>query len=324
MKKSLSHPHIRTRRVLSGASLLIFTFTLAIVLGWAHPAAAGAAVTFGEMLCNSITQGLGPMPDLIEACGYIAGTAFIGQGLYMLVKYHDNPASQPIHQPLTRLGGGAFLLALPSAVTALIKTLFIVPSGGGIGACAQGAVVAGPGLLGLDVLLTNLVQNIADPITNLTSDAAVIIGVVMIVRGLIKASKFGIDPRENSMPKILANLVVGAVLMVVGQTFTDLLNTLFGIGAGVTGSAVVGGWTIMTSLGASPQFIQAVQDAGLFMELIGMIAFVRGWMIIKTASEGSGQATMAQGITHLLGGVVAMNIFGFLQIMDNTFGTSFL
>jgi hypothetical protein len=55
-----------------------------------------------------------------------------------------------------------------------------------------------------------------------------------------------------------------------------------------------------------------------------MIAFVRGWLILKRASEGSGQATMAQGFTHLFGGVLAMNIFGFLEIMDSTFGTNFL
>jgi hypothetical protein len=55
-----------------------------------------------------------------------------------------------------------------------------------------------------------------------------------------------------------------------------------------------------------------------------MIAFVRGWLIIKNAVEGAGQATVAQGFTHIVGGVLAINIYSFLEIMDQTFGTNFL
>jgi hypothetical protein len=80
----------------------------------------------------------------------------------------------------------------------------------------------------------------------------------------------------------------------------------------------------VTDLNAGVQFSNAIEAALTFFQLIGMIAFVRGWMIMKSASEGTGNATMAQGITHIIGGVCALNIFQFLHVFDYTFGTNLL
>ena len=328
MKISLSRFLGRLTGALPRASLAALTILIAS-FAWAHPALAQVsidAVNMGDLFCNMSIE-MNWFPDLFGAIAYIAGVAFIGQALYLLVKYYDNPASVPISQPLTRMGGGAALLAAPSVASAVIITLFGVDSGGGLAACVPGPVtVAGPGVLdGLDVLLNNLIGNIKDPLTFLISVIAVVIGVFMIVNGLIKASRYGTDPREYSMTKILSNLVVGAILVVVGQTFGTMLESIFGVGA-VNPSSDVIGWNFIVNLGVAPgsQFVLAIKSAGLFIELIGMIAFVRGWLILKSASEGSGQATMAQGLTHVIGGVLAMNIFGFLELMDATFGTNFL
>lgn len=298
---------------------------LAVLLLWPHPAAAQfgpiVAGTLGDMICNSELE-MSPFANLFSVVAYCAGAAFIGQGLHMMVRYYDNPQSMRLSEPLGRIFGGAALLAAPSVAETIIETLFGFDAGGGLNICASGAVTnTDAGTIGLDTLLTNLVGNIAVPMNMLVSMAAFVIGFFMVVRGLLKASKYGTDPRENSMTRILSNLIVGSILMVVAQDFNTLLTSLFGAPEQI---ADVAGWQFVQQLGASQQFINAVTDAGYFFEMVGMIAFVRGWMIIRSAAEGSGQATMAQGITHMLGGALAMNIFGFLQIMDQTFGTNFL
>ncbi len=48
------------------------------------------------------------------------------------------------------------------------------------------------------------------------------------------------------------------------------------------------------------------------------------WALVKNAIEGAGQATVVQGFTHIVGGVLAINIYTFLEIIDQTFGTNFL
>jgi intracellular multiplication protein IcmC len=68
----------------------------------------------------------------------------------------------------------------------------------------------------------------------------------------------------------------------------------------------------------------AVNSALTFVQVIGVIAFVRGWLILKKVVEGSGNVSLAQGLTHILGGVLAINIFQFLLIMDHTFGLNLL
>jgi hypothetical protein len=327
MKTSFSHSPNGFPRALSRDFFAVLS-AVAVALLWAHPAFAQAlmAQTLGDMACNA-QYGSSPYGNVCSVVAYCAGAAFIGQGLHMLVRYYDNPANQRLTEPLTRIFGGTALLAAPGVTGAIVQTIFGYNSGGGLGGCAAGAVTpTTSATVGLDTLLTNLVGNIANPFNLMISTAAILIGFFMVVRGLLKAAKYGSDPREHAPYKILANLIIGCLLMVSGQNFDILLNSLFGtgLGAGATSGTVVTGWNFITELNASTQFITAVQDAGYFFELVGMIAFVRGWMIIKSATEGTGQTTLAQGITHILGGVLAMNIFGFLQIMDNTFGTNFL
>jgi hypothetical protein len=55
-------------------------------------------------------------------------------------------------------------------------------------------------------------------------------------------------------------------------------------------------------------------------QLVGLISFVRGWNILRNAIEGVGQATVPQGLTHIIGGVLAMNISGFMVALDATLG----
>jgi hypothetical protein len=95
------------------------------------------------------------------------------------------------------------------------------------------------------------------------------------------------------------------------------------LGGTVSDDTSVLKWTLNgQAMGA--QFQTAVNAALSFVQIIGFIAFVRGWMIMKKVVEGGGNVSMAQGMTHIIGGVLAVNIAPFLKIMDTTFGTNLL
>ena len=294
--------------------------------------ALAQAMTLGEVMCNA-AYNVTPLGWLMNGIAYIAGAVLIGGGLLHLVRHTDNPREAKLHDSVARIVAGAALLALPSFIELTLNSIFNFSSGGGLTVCAAGAAsavsTAGYGTssgyaTGLDVLMTNLIQNIKDPMTFLLSAIAMTMGIFLVIRGLLKASRYGQDPRQNSIANVLANIVIGAILFVVGQSLGVMLGTLFGT-SDVAGFSVINYGQLSGNFGTSTQpFQNAIYAALTFFQLIGFIAFIRGFLILKNSIEGSGQATLAQGITHILGGVAAVNIYYVLTIFDSTFGTNFL
>jgi intracellular multiplication protein IcmC len=295
---------------------------LSTLLIWPHDAMA-QAITLGVIMCN-VVDNITPLAWLMNGIAYIGGAIFIGSGLLLFIKNRDNPGNTPLHQPIARVVAGACLLFLPSTISLFINSLFGYPGAGGFSVCNPQSPASGNGggNITLDGLMTNLIMNIKDPIVTLISVTAIIIGVYLIINGLVKASKYGTDPKTYSVHSILANLIAGTCLFVIGQSLSTMLSTIFGVD-GVAGFGVIN-WSNLGTGGSTAQFQAAVYAALTFVQIIGMIAFVRGFLILKSAVEGSGQATIAQGITHIVGGVLAINIYYFLLVMDTTFGTNLL
>ena len=312
-------------------------------------AANFAAWTLGDMFC-SVTMNMMPsatggsgfgMGSLIQGMAYIAGAILIGTSLMHLIRHYDGDKQAPLYQIFARMLGGSGLIALPAMIQWLFNTLALQSEGSGIystTACTGSIGDHSPTAVdwingttgGLDVLVTNLVYSIMDPITLFLSILAVIVGMVLVYKGLVKASKYGTDPRTYSVPSILVNLVIGAILITVGTSLDMDMNTIFG--TGVKGSSWFwtsfgGGYlatTIIASGGSLDVFESTITAALTFFQIIGFISFIRGWLILKNSVEGTGQATMAQGLTHIFGGALAINIYYILNVLDYTFGTGFL
>ncbi|MGB9151626.1 MAG: hypothetical protein WCD70_00890 [Alphaproteobacteria bacterium] len=286
------------------------------------PAAAQAA-NLGAMICNAKAN-TGPFfGPVLSAIAYIAGCFFVVQGIYHLRGHTESPQNYPMYKALMLLGGGALLLVLPATVSTIITSLYTTAAGGGVAACTPGAVTGGPGL---DAMMASFVGNIKAPIETFVSSVAIACGLFMIVRGLVKASKYGFDAKTNSVNSIVSCIVFGAILMTVGTNLGYILTSLFGAPTVTTATqGTVLGWAFVAALGGgSAQFANGIAAALGFVQIIGVIAFVRGWLILKKSVDGNGQATLAQGITHIIGGVLAVNIYPFLLVMDQTFGTNLL
>lgn len=278
------------------------------------------AQTLGEVMCNA-SDNVSPLAELFNGFAYILGGIAIGRGLYMLQKRAEG-GQKTLSEGIMYIVGGACLMALPAAIGAVVQSLMATDGGGGLSFCSPGAGASAGEELTLDQMMINLVENIRDPMTFMLSCIAIVMGVFIFVRGLIKATQYGVDPRNNSGPKIVTSLVFGALLFVIGQSLGMIQDTLFGTPEIASNSVI--SWATFDNLDDdSGRFKRAVIAALTFFQLIGMIAFIRGLLLLKTHIEG-GQGSMAQGITHMLGGACAINIYLFLKVMDNTFGTGFL
>lgn len=285
------------------------------------------AITLGDVICNaSDPNSIGDIGAVLVGLAYLSGAIAIGSGLLQLVKTTENGRDNPLYKAIAPMIAGTGLLFLPSFATWSVESLFDYQGAGGVAYCvptqAQDTATSGGGL---DVMMTNLVENIKDPLVFLISMVAFLAGTIFMMRGLQKATKYGADPRANSLTAILSNIIFGALLFTIGQTLDIVMATLFGSSDLATfdamGSAID---NMFASAGDTTQMKAALRAAFTFFQLIGMIAFVRGLLVLKAHAEGDSQKTVTQGLTHIVGGAMAINIYQFLQMVNDTFGFGLL
>ncbi|MFA5040412.1 MAG: hypothetical protein WC464_02105, partial [Bdellovibrionales bacterium] len=263
-----------------------FAFALAGALFWlgsATPALA-QATTLGGMMCYAF-ENAKPFGQVFQWIAYISGVIAALKGIHHLRMHADNPQNNKIVIPMAYFGGAMCMLALPSFVATLTESLGTGGGHGGVFTCgAVGAVAAAEGL---DQVVVNFVSNFKEPLTGLASLTAVLAGLLMIVNGLLKASKYGTDPKTYSVHSILTNLGFGTLLMTIGSNLRTVMASLFGVFDPAASSVLT--WTkLETIIGApvSEEFKLAIVSALTFVQIMGAIAFVRGWLVLKKVVEG--------------------------------------
>lgn len=315
--------YARKRDGLSFATMAIVLIAFAVVFLSPDLAMASTAASMGDVFCNAFNN-LKPFGKFLTWLAYSGGAFVSASGVYSLQRHSEAPNQTPVSQGLYRLLGASLLLSLPATAGMVITTLF--GSGGtasGLTTCSAPTAVASGGGMSLDVMMTNLVNNISTPLVDLLSIISMVLGVYLLYQGLLKSSRYGTDPRANSSSSIVSCLVFGAVFMAIGQSLDTMLLSVFGTQTIQHFSDL--SWTSIDSLGGNTtQFKTAIKAALTFFQLVGFISFVRGFNVLRNAVEGKGQATVGQGLTHIIGGVLAINIYTFMQIMDTTFGTNFV
>jgi len=288
------------------------------------PAFADAASTAGAVVCN-ISTNLKPYADFITAVAYVVGAFLLGNGILMLKRHSEGVNGATVSGGVLRLIAGSGSLSLPTFAGLVQASVVGISSANGTTSCTPGAVAALDSGGQLDVIFTNLITNIRDPMQTALSVLCVIMGVFMIAKGLLRASKYGTD-QKATIPNIAVSLIVGAILISAGQMMDVMVASVTG-GLAKENAANFGGinWSKFTGDSSTDYTVMnnVVKAVLTFVQIIGMIAFIRGWMIIKTAVEG-GQGTIAQGATHIIGGAMSINIHAMLEIFNRTFGLDVL
>ncbi|MDD5587452.1 MAG: hypothetical protein PHY92_10975 [Alphaproteobacteria bacterium] len=281
-----------------------------------------AAASLGDIICN-IRSNISPFLPLFSAIAYIAGAVLVLNGTLLLKKHADNPNDSQVVKGVAHLLGGGALAAFSTTIYLFQNTLGLAKaSSSGVLTCK--AAVPASSATGLDTMMQNFVNNIYSPMFSALSVLCFVMGAFLIYRGLLKGSKVGTDPRAAATHAIVVNLVVGAILVSIGGMLPNMLTTLFGDPNIKNFSSIIN-WSAITGSGVDTAKADLTVHAILmFVQIIGAIAFVRGWLIIKSAVEGTGQTTVPQGITHVIGGTMAINIGLMLKLFDSTFGTGLI
>lgn len=146
---------------------------------------------------------------------------------------------------------------------------------------------------------------------------AYIIGIALLIKGLYSLKVYG-DMRnmmqaQHSLKGPLSLIVVGAILLYLPQAAKIFIKTGFG-------SKTVNILSYSQDQGWDTNVSKAIFG---FVQIVGLISFIRGWLFLVQASQQHAQ----QGITgkawtHIIGGILAINILGVKDVLWATFGLS--
>ncbi len=118
---------------------------------------------------------------------------------------------------------------------------------------------------------------------------------------------------HSSLKGPITSMIVSAALIALPTTFHDINMTLFA-------TPNVLAYTAGPQAGFSAASTAAVIGA---VQIMGLFAFIRGWVqIARTGEQSSQPGTMGKGLTHIIGGLLAINIVQTKDILWNTFGFS--
>jgi intracellular multiplication protein IcmC len=153
------------------------------------------------------------------------------------------------------------------------------------------------------------------------SGGAYLVGIVFAMKALMSLKAFGQQKSAGasnaSIKEPLAYFLASAMLIYLPTGFRVLMQTTFGY-ANVLAYAP-------TSSNGSAISVLFGQDStvgpslAIIIQTIGLIAFIRGWVLVaRSASQGQQPGGVGKGMIHVFGGILAMNIVGTIEIINNT------
>ncbi|KTD45442.1 IcmC (DotE) [Legionella quinlivanii] len=174
-------------------------------------------------------------------------------------------------------------------------------------------------------ILNNLAANLL-PVERLVTGAAYLIGIAFAFKAIYSLKVYGeartMMSSNTSIKEPAVYIMVAAILIYFPTGLDIMLNTTFGSSNILQYAPMDSQNQALDSLFGTGSAVG--QSLSLLIQVIGVIAFVRGWVLIaRSASQGQPPGGTGKGLMHVFGGILAMNIVATLEMINNTlYGTS--
>ncbi|NDV52866.1 hypothetical protein [Salipiger sp. PrR003] len=273
--------------------------------------------TLGGMFCVLQESTVAQVITFVMAACFVIGIYLFARALMQLMKVSDNQGGAPnaLSGSLLTLAAGTFLVAMPST---LMMGLATAGFGGMWDFGIQDSVGAANGALGADSIMAlagNFALNAAGPLSTLVMGISVLLGIVLVGNAMVGLANLN-NPqaRQQTFGAIAAKFTVGIALVNIFLVM-EVIGASFGLPSqdvshftGITLTAM----SYATDAGSSAldseaRYLLIMQVAFLSLIPFGLIAFVRGLLILKDTADGGKQASLGSGLTHIVGGVALVN-----------------
>jgi len=291
--------------------------------GFLHCGAAmiGLGSTVGDVICNSFINSAG-FPAFLTGIAYVLGLIF---GVWGLLKIRDhvlNPAQVGLSEGVTRLLAGGAFFALPAVMTALYSTLTPAPLVAVSTLTTTTTYNESFTCLGtnsLDEAMACFMDDVMGPTHIALNFFGYVAGMIFIMIGisrLIKSAQEG--PKGPGGVGTVATFVTGGLLISASAILRAFSSSMFG--SPITLRFANLSYTTGMTLAETQAAYNVISAVLKFMVVVGLISFVRGLFIMREVSEGNQQASAMSGMTHIIGGALAVNLGPVLNAVQSTLG----
>lgn len=280
--------------------------------------------TMGTIMC-SLMETVSGLPKFLTLLSYILGTII---GLWAILKIRDhvnNPSQTALHEGISRLFAAGAFFALP--IVALALQFSVTPTVLAISVIAgtnSGFVSGTPtcgGANSLDLAMACFMDDILGPSHVLLNFFCFCAGLIFVMIGISRLTKSAQEgARGPGGIGTLSTFVIGGLLMSATTILRALSGSLFGIFGTQTATQASLAYTGSMSPAETAAAYNVIDAVLKFMIVIGMISFVRGLFIMRDVSEGSQGASTMAGMTHIIGGALAVNLGPLLNAVQTTLG----
>lgn len=298
-------------------SLLWPSVSLAGLLAMLAPEVAMAAIDSMGAAADHITglssNGDGQMQALVivfSGLMYLAGCIFGVKGIMQLRDHTEIPQQVRLTKPLTSMTVSTALLALPGFVGMFADTVAAIGMSSGLSDSWSGTGSISQGD-SLDKVAEALAMSVPS-LNHLIKMGAAIAGLFLIVRAVFMLPQLEQGRVEGG--KIMWTLLSGVALW----SLLPFVSTVMGsVGMQNIESTIL---TAVYAQGNNDSFDKTINSVLTFVSMIGLIAFIRGTLILKAIGENK-DGTMGRALTHIIGGAAAMNIKWTVAMLATTIGS---
>lgn len=184
-------------------------------------------------------------------------------------------------------------------------------------------------LTGCKELSAAAAQNIGQILQNVQSNlpalfklvvaTSYVMGIAFILIGLFRLKKYG---QQTVMMMAAANIGEPMIFLFVGVALTwlpSMLNSMTETLWGAQTSSILS--YNVSSMGVT--WTSVVGPVMKIIQLIGLIAFVRGFALLTRLAGQAQPGTLSKAFLHILGGTMAVNIYATIDVINQTlFGVS--
>lgn len=300
---------------ISGASEVVGLFSG----GGAEAATCTAeGAGLGSLMCNLFTSTSG-FPFFLTVVAYFAGTAFGVWAILQLQEHVISPQQTKFWDPFSKMLVAGGLFALPTLVSSVTTSVTDGVANSNVETASFNEAEATTA--GLDGLISNLMTDIYTPLIFLINWFGIIAGVLLIFIGITRLMKSSQEGAKGPGGiGTIMTFIAGGALVSFSPMISVFLESVFtGSGAQTYASLSYTAGMSGDAVARSNTVIAAIMR---FVLLLGLISIMRGIFIVRGVSEGTSQASMMAGITHIVGGALAVNLGGLIQAAQTTLGIS--
>jgi len=280
--------------------------------------AALAGQKMGDIFNNVVRSSDGFSP-LLSTIAYIFGCILTVTGIFKFKQHVDNPQQTSLWEGLKRMLAGGVFLSLPFTIRAVRGSIFGGDAIGDNSLTNTGTTNASLSAGGLDKMVFDFMSNIAGPAEALLSAVSYLSAIALLLVGISRLTKRVEEgPRGPGGVGTITTFIASGALFSFGDSMGTFANSLFGANGTTLKTNSLVSNTVITD-DESRERVQTVIEAVMaFVMLVGYIAFIRGWFVLRAFADGQQGATVAQGLTFLFGGTLAINLGEFINVIMRT------